>query len=361
MGSDALRIVQLVPSFVLGGAEVFATQLSAALADLGHDVQLLALRDEGPLRARLSDELAASTRVIPKRGRVDPTLIPRLAAAVRGADVVHSHLFTGLAWGTVAARLARVPVVVYTEHACHADDEAFVPPLRRALGRALDHVIACSDATRDAIARHRWFPGAPISVIPNGIPLTGRPLAAARPGPLRVGTVGRLVEVKGQVHLIDAVARLVDEGLDVTLTVWGEGPLRAELEARAAKLGARARLPGATDQVPQVLADLDVFVLPSLSEAMPITLLEAAAAGLPLVVTSSGGASTLLAAGAGGLVVPPADPAALADALRQLAAQSPEARADLGAASRRTVEAGFSIHRTAEAHVALYQRLRARR
>jgi glycosyltransferase involved in cell wall biosynthesis len=360
MGSEALRIVQLVPSFVLGGAEVFATQLAAALRDDGHDVTLLALRDEGPLRARLDDDLAARARVIPKRGRIDPTLIPRLAAAVRGADVVHSHLFTGLAWGTVAARLARVPVVVYTEHACHADDEAFVPPLRRLLGRAVDHVIACSDATRDAIARHRWFPGAPISVIPNGIPLRGRPQSAARPGPLRVGTVGRLVEVKGQVHLIDAVARLVDEGLDVTLTVWGEGPLRADLEARAAKLGARCRLPGATDRVPDVLADLDVFVLPSLSEAMPITLLEAAAAGLPLVVTSSGGASTLLEAGAGGLVVPPADPAALADALRQLATQSPEARANLGAASRRTVEAGFSIEAAARAHVALYRRLRKR-
>lgn len=360
-GADRpLRVVELVPSLVLGGAEAFGVALSDAMLEAGHEVWLVTLNEGEALLSRMSPALRERRLHVPKRGRVDPTVLPRLAARLRalGPDVVHTHLFTGLAWGTVAARLARVPVVVYTEHACHADDEAWVPWLRRPLSGMVDHVVGCSPAAVEAVARHRWAPYAPVSCIDNGVPMRGRPRAAL--DGLHLGTVGRLVPIKGQRFLVEAVALLRDRGLDVRLTIVGDGPLRAELEAQVVQLalGDRVTLAGPSDDVPGWMGRFDLFVLPSLSEALPMTLLEAGAAGLPLLVTTGGGGPTLLEAGAGGWAVPPGDAGALAERIAAYAALDLDARRALGEASRAVVEARYGIAGTAERYVALFRALR---
>lgn len=354
-GGRPLRIAQLVPSLVLGGAEVMATSLAQGLLDAGHDVTLLTLRGGGPLTDRLSPGLRARLVEVPRARRFDLAVPARVARALSGVDVLHAHLFTGLLWGTAGAALARVPVV-YTEHACHPDDEALVPTARRLLSRRVARVIACSEATAAAIDRHRWFPFAPKVTLPNGVDVRGRPQAVPGVG-LHLGTVGRLVPVKGQRHLIDAVALLRDRGVRATLTIWGDGELRPALEAQIGALGLadQVTLAGPTDRVADALATLDLFVLPSLSEAMPMTLLEAGAAGLPLLVTTGGGGPTLLQAGAGGEAVPPGDPVALADAIARFAVRSPADRRALSEASRATVAARFSLEATVEDHVALYR------
>lgn len=354
-----LRIAQVIPSLVRGGAEAFALDLAEAQLAAGHDVHLIRLRPDDALLGRASPALRERCLLVEKRGRIDPTLLPRLRAALVGLtpDVVHTHLFTALAWGGVAAKLAGVPRVFYTEHAAHPDDERWTPWVRRPLARLLDGVVGCSAAAVAAVERAGWAKGLPLHQIDNGIRVAGRPRAVFAPGPLHVGTVGRLVPIKGQRHLIEAVALVRRAGLDVRLTIFGEGPLEHELAAQveAAGLGGVVLLPGPTDRVAEVLATFDLFALPSISEAMPITLLEAGAAGLPLLVTTGGGGPTLLQAGAGGWAVPPADSGALAERITLAAAMSRDELRTLGAASHDVVTTSFSIERTVARYEALYR------
>jgi glycosyltransferase involved in cell wall biosynthesis len=356
-----LRIVQLIPSLDLGGAERFATWLAEAHLEAGHDVHVVCVSRAGPLLDRLPAALRARTWVAVKRARYDASVLPRLVRTLRRLrpDVVNTHLFTALAWGGVAARAAGTPALVHTQHEVHLDGSTAV---RRVLATGLDAVVGCSEeAVRDVEARG-WAPHVRKVCIENGIPLAGRPRSALDGAPLRVGTVGRLVPIKGQRHLIDAVGLLRDRGVDVRLTLFGDGPSREALEAQRAALGLtdRVSLAGAVDDVPERLAGLDLFVLPSLSEAMPMALLEAAAARLPLLVTDAGGAPTLLRAGAGGFVVPPADPVALADRIAEVAAMTPSARGSLGDASLRTALDRYELARTAERYLALYRDLLGR-
>ncbi len=354
-----LRIVQVIPSLVRGGAEAFALDLAEAQLAAGHDVHLIRLRPDDALIGRASPALRERCLLVEKRGRIDPTVVPRLRAELvrLSPDVVHTHLFTALAWGAVAAKLAGVPRVFYTEHAAHPDDERWTPWVRRPLGRLLHGVVGCSAAAVAAVERAGWATHLPICQIDNGIRVAGRPRAAFPAGPLHIGTVGRLVPIKGQRHLIEAVAKVRRAGVDVRLTIVGEGPLEHELAAQVAAAGLAdvVSLPGPTDRVADVLATFDLFALPSISEAMPITLLEAAAAGLPLLVTTGGGGPTLLQAGAGGWAVAPADSSALAEPITLAASMSRDALSALGAASYDVVAASFSIERTQARYEALYR------
>ncbi len=356
-----LRIVTVVPSLVVGGAEVFALQLTDALLDAGHDAWLLSLKGGGPLASRRSEAILERSVLLHKRFRFDASVLPRAAAALRriGPDVVHTHLFTALSWGTVAARIAGVPVVVHTQHACHDDEYSYLPHVRRQLSRGVDAVVGCSPSVVDDVARRHYSPHAPVSCIENGISLRDRPVASLDGAPLVVGTVGRMVPIKGQIHLIDAVAELIREGLSVRLVLMGDGPERSRLQARVAELGIpdHVQFTGRVDDVPERLAALDLFVLPSLSEALPIALIEAAAAGLPMLVTTGGGGPTLLASGASGWAVEPGDSRALAERIAAYAQVPVAERRAMGEASRALALARYDIATTASAYAALYERL----
>jgi glycosyltransferase involved in cell wall biosynthesis len=180
------------------------------------------------------------------------------------------------------------------------------------------------------------------SHIPNGVALTShatknraktRSDLGIRPNDFVVGTVARLVPQKGIADLIDAA---MAPG-EFKVIIVGDGELRLELEDRARPGGERVRFLGLRDDVPRLLSALDAFVLPSRWEGEPIALLEAMAAGLPCVATRTSGAVELLTDGSSGLLVPIADPAALAAAIRRLQS-SPTLRRSLARTARRAVE-----------------------
>lgn len=347
---------------MVGGAETFAVQLAQAQLEQGHDVHLLCIRDKGPLWDRMSEALRSRTTVVAKRSRFDATVLPRAARALRAArpHVVHTHLFTSHAWGTAAAFLARVPTVVHTQHACHDDEYIYLPWFRRRLSHGVDALVGCSEAVVADVQRRHYAPHTRhVRCIDNGIPLGGRPRATLDHSPLRVGTVGRMVEVKGQRFLIEAVALLRDRGIDVELVLIGDGELRPDLEDRVRELGIgdRTRFTGLVSDVPDRLAALDLFVLPSLSEALPITLLETAAAGLPMLVTSGGGCGTLVEAGAGGWIVPPGDAESLAERIEAYEEMRPDTRRAMGQASYDLVMSRYDIRSTAARYEALYREL----
>jgi glycosyltransferase involved in cell wall biosynthesis len=171
--------------------------------------------------------------------------------------------------------------------------------------------------------------------------------------PPRIVSVGRFAYPKDYTTL---VAGLASVGTDYRATLVGEGPERAAVAAEARRLAAgRVQLVGARRDIRELLASADLFVLSSRSEGLPISVLEAMAAGLPVVATDVGGLSELVVDGETGILVPAADPKALAEAVERLLLD-PELRRRFGTASRRRAERRFDLPRFRDAHVRLYRR-----
>ncbi len=283
----------------------------------------------------------------------------RLARLLREhpVDLFHTQN-TGFEESPVAARLAGCRRVLGTFHVDSTYDlhRERSGPAHRVLeavsNRCLDAGIAVARATKADWVRRTHVPADRVVVIHNGIDpdkfrrRQSREAARAALGlpadALVVGGLGRLDEAKGFTYLIAAAARLAPEFPTLTVAVAGDGPLRKELEAEAARLGAAARVRflGFQSDVQRVLDALDVFALPSLCEALPYALLEAMAAELPAVGAAVGGVPEVIVEGGTGFVVPPRDPDRLAAALRALLG-SADLRGRMGAAGRDRVVRDF--------------------
>jgi glycosyltransferase involved in cell wall biosynthesis len=232
----------------------------------------------------------------------------------------------------------------------------------------VDCLLSVSTRLAERMAHDIGFPPERVRTIHNGVELarfTGRPSRADARAALGlpsdapvVGTLGRLVAVKDHATLLDAAARLSREGLNPFVIIAGDGPLRRDTEERAVALGIapRIRLLGHRKDVETVLAALDVFVLSSRSEGLNNTILEAMAAGLPVVATRVGGADEMVIDGVTGLLVSPGSDEALAAALRRLLANAGQAAA-MGRAGRARVERDFDLVKTVQKYERLYRTL----
>jgi len=216
-------------------------------------------------------------------------------------------------------------------------------------------------STLHAEARRLGVSSERLSLIENGVDTDEyRRRGAPRVGTstLHIGAAGRLTPEKGFLDLITAVEALLEEGLDVRVSIAGDGPQRGALaeRIRASRHAARFALAGYVDDMRAFYTDLDLFCLSSLREGMPNVVLEAMAMSLPIVATSAGGLSTFLRDGDDALLCLPGSPAALADALRA-AIRSPDLRARLGQAARTRVEQECSFAQRMQRVFAVYDRL----
>ncbi|SNR51621.1 glycosyltransferase family 4 protein [Blastococcus mobilis] len=281
------------------------------------------------------------------------------------ADVFHCHVGTGCEnWdGVRLARAAGCPAVVQTQHLPYLVSH---PRKRRAYHRAIeevDRLIAVSDGVRRTYQRI-GVPPERFVTVPNGV----APLARRRSregarralglGPDRpvVLTVGRLTHMKGQWHLIDAVAGLVARFPELAVVLLGDGPLRDLLVRQAAALGVLGNvcLPGHRPDARRLLAAADVFVLPSRHKGMPLVALEAMEASLPVAATRVIGSAEVVEDGVTGALVRPGDPVALGAAVARLLAD-PALRRRQGTAGRRRYEARFTRARMAADTAEVYE------
>ena len=313
------------------------------------------------------------------RGGNDPRLALRLASLLRRTrpHVVHTRNAEPFFYGFAGAKLARVPALVHSEHGRSFDDRPARFAVQRWMSRHTDAIFAVSGQLKADLVRHVGLPDGAIEVLHNGVDLSrfdaaGRASDAAPErsraalrrawgvpdGALVVGSVGRLAAVKNYGLLVRAVAA---SGLDVHLVLAGEGPERAALTALADSLGiaARVHLLGHCNDVDRVLAAFDVFVLPSFSEGMSNTLLEAMAAGLPTVASAVGGNGEIVRDGVDGRLFASDDEAGLAACLVGLCRDDTQ-RARFAAAARERVHADFDIRRMVERYEQLYERVHAR-
>ena len=359
-------VVHYVDTREFGGAERALQHLVAGL-DQERWRPVLFHPDEPGLAPLLQAVRSAgvATRVVPPmRGLRSALSIPRFRALVRAERpaVFHAHLNWPLACsaGLLAAASAGVPAIVATAQLVSALPPAPGMPLqRRGVTRVVHRYLAVSnDAARELAALLR-LPAHRIRVVHNAVPLPSTaspraPAAGARPS--RVLALTRLTPQKGLGHLLQATARLPD----VQVVIAGEGPEREALEAQARALGIHDRVsfPGFRADTAALLAEADVVVLPSLKEGLPLAVLEAMAAGRPVVATAIGGTTEAVVHGETGLLVPPGDPPALAHALGTILAD-PALAARLGAGGRERVARSFSAERMVKAVVRVYDELLA--
>jgi glycosyltransferase involved in cell wall biosynthesis len=298
----------------------------------------------------------------------------RLARAARAQriEVLHAHQYTPFFYAALAKVLAgTAPRLILTEHGRHDPDP--IKPLRRAVNRLVldplaDAVTAVSAFSADRLRKVDGFAGRRLLVIENGIDLARYDPVSDRAGLRRrlglaperryVVHVARCHPVKDQATLLDAFCEVASARAEVDLLLAGDGPLRPELEAQAGRLGIAGRVQflGVRRDVPDLLRAADVFVLTSRSEAASLTLLEAMAVGLPVVVTNVGGNPEMVRDGQEGLLVPRGDRPAIAAAVLRLLDEPAEA-ARLGRAGADRVRRVYRIERTVERYFDLYRSL----
>jgi glycosyltransferase involved in cell wall biosynthesis len=272
--------------------------------------------------------------------------------------VVHANSSKAGILGRLAAVVTRVPVRIFTAHGwafgVHVGVAAALYRWAdRAMAPLTTAVVCVSESERRAGTAARTCRAARTWVIHNAVDVAGRRQAALGGDPPQVVWVGRLAAPKDPLTLVDALARLPRGSFRALLV--GDGPLRDEVAAavEVAGLGESVTLAGEVLDLASVLASADLFVLASRSEGFPISVLEAMAAGLPVVASDVGGVGEAVIDGETGLLVPPGDAAALAEALSALLHDVTRRRV-MGTRGRARASASFDLARFRAEHLALY-------
>jgi glycosyltransferase involved in cell wall biosynthesis len=305
--------------------------------------------------------------ILGRTGRFDLGLLFRLAGWLRSqhVSVVHTHLFTADAWGRAAAVLAGVRAIFTTVHNTNEWKESLHRSVDRLLSRFSTRVIACSDAVREVLRNRDYLPSERVVTIPNGIDLAR--FQGVTPGNLLadlgisydgclLGVIGRLHPAKGHEDLIPVLSRIRDEGSKFHCLFVGDGELRPQLEDMTRHYGLESHITftGQRRDVPRILAALDILVMPSRWEGLPMALLEAMAIGKAVLATTVGGIPEVIKTDDNGVLVPPQDQSSLYSRLKQLMVDA-DLRARYGSRARDTVHARYSAVRTSAAYEDIYR------
>jgi glycosyltransferase involved in cell wall biosynthesis len=286
-----------------------------------------------------------------QRSKFDPLTLPAMLRVIdeKKIDILHLHGYGATTFGRMAGALRRIPTILH-EHANLTTTPWFQMVADRALEPFTDIALAVSSSTAGFVTGPRQIPAPKVKVVYLGVPLeefsrdrTPREIAAARedlgigPGDFAIGTITRLHDSKGNSYLVDAAARVIAERPSARFYLVGEGPLLADLQAQAARLGLGDRFvfAGFRRDVAQTLSAFDLSVFPSLWEGTPITAFEALAMGKPIVATDADGLLDILTDGHDAAIVPKRDASTLADKIAWLM-DRPGERARLSAAARAT-------------------------
>jgi glycosyltransferase involved in cell wall biosynthesis len=366
------RILHIIYSLYRGGAErLIETQV--LLGDRERFEYLVCAITDGGDLVDVIEASGGRVSLMRKRRRGDLTAIPRIARLIERekADLLHLHNAPGAFWGTLAALCARRRVpIVRTEHRPwqpHA-----LPGLYRlfhsALARRAARIICVSGYVRSSYEERFPRLAGRMVTVPNGVrmdafsDLPERREARARfklpPDTPIVGTIGRLVPVKNHRLLIDTFARVHEEMPDTHLAILGDGPLGGSLATHAAdlRLSNDISFVKSSPSAEVFLRCLDVFALSSDSEGMPLTLLEAMAAGVPVAATGVGGIPEVIENGMDGYLVPPSSPDLLARVISSLLSHPGEA-GEMGRRGREKVERLYSAVRTVRETERIYSEL----
>jgi glycosyltransferase involved in cell wall biosynthesis len=362
------RVCLMIGQLGLGGTEKQLVLLAKGLQRHGVHTTVLVMFHGGPGETALR-EAGIPVLHLGFRTRAAEWRMPVINAAAFAAlvgrlrrirpDVLHAFLPHSYVPAAPAARLAGVPVLVAGRRSMgeFAKGHRVFQVSEYLATRATDLLIANAGAVAENTLSRERVPADKVAVVYNGLPDSA--FDPAEPASIRterpvVLCVANLRHDKGHRYLLDGIESLQEQGLPCTLLIAGEGPERASLERQTGRLGIDVRLLGARLDVPSLLARADVFVLPSLHEGMSNAVMEAMAAGKPIVATAVGGTTELIEDR--GVLVPPGDPQALAGGVRRLLTD-PELAGRLGEEAHEWSRTNLHVDAMVDRHVQIYREL----
>jgi glycosyltransferase involved in cell wall biosynthesis len=352
----------------IGGLQRVVVDLACGLNKEKFGVSVCVLREGSDFEDELSEKGIRVIRPQATAGRVDYFAFWKLYKIFRAVrpTIVHTHNTQPFVEGGLAAVMARVPVIVHTDHGRKFPDKRRYMFAEWVMSHFVKRLVGVSEATKAGLVKYERIPASRIQVILNGIdgdkyeisldPAAKRKELGIDPesGPL-LGWCGRLSSEKGLTYLLQALRLLKSDFPKVLLLLAGEGELLEELrqESEAMGLERHVRFLGARHDVHEILRILDLFVLPSVREGLPLVLLEAMAASLPIVATGVGGIREAVEEGVNGLVVKPQDPSSLYHAMKQIF-ENKETRDSFSRRSHELFQSRFSVKRMVEEYETIY-------
>jgi sugar transferase (PEP-CTERM/EpsH1 system associated) len=370
MSGEKIKILHVIDSLDIGGMERVVVDVVNNLDPLQFDQSVCCISRIGEMAAQLRGDVRCIDLAKGEKG--DHLMPLKLASIIRRENpgVIHTQSWSGID-AAIAKMIARRGRVVHSEHGRSYPHIHSEPLKRRIARRCLYHladaVFAVSSEVRDYYCRQTGFPSAKMRVISNGIDVRriDRMIGPAMRRELKigaddfvVGTVARLDATKDTITLARAFAKLYLSRCrtDLKLLIVGDGDQRKTIEAFVAGHGLRHAVifTGMRCDAPGLLGAMDVFALPSLSEGMPVTVLEAMSARLPVVAANVGALPEMVVEGVTGFLVEPRDPDVLAERLSRFLADRGLAL-QFGAAARRKVENDHSLDSMLKRYADLYR------
>lgn len=369
--NDAPTIIQLVHTLTTGGAEVLARQF--AVNAVGRFRFVFVCLDEcGGIGEDLREK-GYTVEVLERRPGLDTRTAWDLGRLIRKHDarLIHAHQYAPFFYASLARRVSRFVPILFTEHGRGYPD--FRRSKRVFANRFLlhrrDRVVAVGNCVRQALIDHEGISPERIEVIYNGSDLRKYSSATSErhvvraecgvaEGELLVLQVARLVSLKDHETAIRAVVQAVRQGAPLQLRLAGEGPERPRLESLIAELDAGdcVQILGLRNDVPRLLAAADICVLSSLTEGIPLVLIEAMAARIPCVATRVGGNAEVIEEGITGLLAEVSDPRSLCDCLMVLSGDGDRRKA-MGIAAEARAHAMFDEREMLEAYNRVYHEM----
>lgn len=361
-----LRVAHVVHGLGDGGLEALTAGLARRLRGRGHHVAVFCTTMLGFHADALRADGVEVVDCRSGRARI-PAWPRRLMREVRSfrPTIIHAHSGAWYPATLAAARVRPVPVLVFTDHGRYPHESWWNLRFQRWCASRTAAIVAVSAAAAETARTRLRLAGQPV-VVENGVDLE-RAVGAGTRERLRAEwgvdetevlaiTVGRLEPIKNHMLLLESLARARRDGARLALIMLGEGALEAQLRAAVARLGLgeHVHFGGFRSDVSDCLAAADLFVLPSLSEGLPLSLLEAMASGKAIVASSVGGIPSALGEPAAGILVPAGDGEALTAALTRLGAEA-SLRHDLGSRALAQVRR-FGLERTTDEYLAVYYR-----
>jgi len=326
-----IKLMQITHDLAIGGLQQVVVNICRSIDRNKFDVSVLCLRDLGEFTPEI-EKLGIKVFLLPKKEKVTDYLSFLKVAKIlkeEQVDIIHTHNTQPFIDGTIAALLSGVKTIIHTDHARNFPDKKRYMFAEWVMSHFAYKIVGVSDHTSNNLAKYEKISLKKITTIPNGIDLSKynikidkemkrKELGISTNGPI-IGLCVRLTKQKGITYLLQAMPKIIREipECDVALVIAGKGEFEEQLRIDAISLGIDKNVYfiGPRLDVPELLKLFDLYVLPSLWEGLPVVLIEAMAAGCPIVATDVGGNSMVIVHGENGLLVETRNPEELANAV----------------------------------------------
>ena len=364
-----IRLMQITHDLAIGGLQQVVVNICRTINRDLFDISVLCLRDLGEFVPEV-EKLGIPVFYLPqKESGTDYLSFLKVAKILRKEkiEVIHTHNTQPLVDGTIGALMSGVKTIIHTDHARNFPDKRRYMFAEWLMSHFAHKVVGVSEHTSEDLIKYEKISRKKILTIPNGIngnrfsininkQAKRKELGIHGSGPI-IGLGVRLTEGKGINYLLQAMPDIIKKFTDITLVIVGDGPAADKLKKQTVELGITRNVLflGPRLDIPELLKVFDIYVLPSLSEGLPMVLLEAMAAGCPIVATNVGGIPTLIKHGDNGSMVEPKNPQALASEIIKLLS-SQELRSQYSKKALETFQESYSADIMTRKYEQLYLR-----